>query len=204
MILPPSNQFGGQAPKKTDNRTTLILLGGSAIIALAVIVAAAVWLPPLLQSLVEFDEPTACYMDFNDVDQALRKYAADNGRYPDAATWQKDVKAHYVAYRKQSSADAEEFHAGASKNRMNPDGPWGCTYRVNGKEVKTGFALNKSVAGIRLEDIPNPVDTELLFEVPTVAANQALPYTEQDDSKYPETGGDEGWWQVSYVDESEY
>lgn len=201
MILPPSNQFGSQPPKKTDNRTTLILLGGSAFIALALIAAAFVWLPPLVKSLVEFDEPTACYMDFTDVDQALRKFAADNGRYPEAANWQNDVKAHYEAYRKQSSADAEVFSAEASKNRMNPNGPWGCTYRVKGKDVKTGFALSKSVAGKRPEDIPNPSDAVLLFEVPTVAANQVLPYTEQDDRKYPQTGSDEGWWQVSYVDE---
>lgn len=202
MILPPNNQFGSQPPKKTDNRTTLVLLGGSAFIALAVIAAAIVWLPPLVNSLVEFDEPTACYMDFTDVDQALRKYAADNGRYPAAANWQADVQAHYVAYRKQSSAEAEQLSADASKNRMNPNGPWGCTYRVKGKEIKTGFALSKSVAGKRPEDIPNPSgDAVLLFEVPTVAANQVLPYTEQDDSKYPKTGGDEGWWQVSYVDE---
>ncbi len=201
MILPPNSQFGSRPPKKADNRTTLILLGGSAFVALALIVAATIWLPPLMKSLVAFDEPTACYMDFTDVDQALRKYAADNGRYPQAANWQKDVKVHYEAYRKQSSADAEEFHAGASKNRMNPNGPWGCTYRVKGKEVKTGFALSNSVAGMRPEDIPNPSDAVLLFEVPSVVANQALPYTEQDDSKYPETGGDEGWWQVSYVDE---
>lgn len=140
-----------------------------------------------------------CTMDLQDSRDALVKYAEAKGKFPEAATWQQDVKSYYLELRENSDKEIDAKDSPFKIERMDPEGAWGCTFKSEGKTIKTGFAFNKDLAGKKFSEVTSPTTTPLIFEVPTVAMNQTLPYKAPTEPAQPKIMGESRTWMKANV-----
>lgn len=129
-----------------------------------------------------------CAMAIDDLQTAMTQYAdANGGKLPAANNWQTAIKPYY---QKVVSGKKDQNPFG----QMSAEGMWGCSVG----DEKTGFAFNSDLAGKKIADIKD-TSTVMIFEVPTQAMNQAMPYKEQDISKSPKILNDHRGWFVAPV-----
>lgn len=169
--------FNPAPPRKNSNtKVILIILGLVAFICIGGLAATMIFGYRMLKDTIG---PIAgCGMGFDNVRSALEAYAAKNeGKLPPAATWQDDVRPFLVEVLKKSKNELEGIVP-----EIDPGGSWGCK---DGKGGLTGMAFNSELAGKKVADIKNPETTVLLFEVPTIKANQSLAYAEPPEAKRP-------------------
>jgi hypothetical protein len=137
-----------------------------------------------------------CTFTFQNVHKAVKAYADEKGKLPNAKTWQDDVKPYYEKVISSAKGEAGPFKI------LPADAEWGCTQ----DSVKTGIAFNAALSGKKLKDIKDPEATILLFEVPTAKRNLSMPYKKQDPAKSPSLMGlkeHRGWFEAPVEGEAE-
>lgn len=132
-----------------------------------------------------------CTVGMEETRTAILAYAqANDGKLPNAATWQQDIRPHLVTAQKQIGKDRGPFKA------LDPSKPLEC---VRG-ENPTGIAYNASLSGKKLADIQDKRATVLIFEAPGSRMNFAEPYKPQDPAKRPTMFGEPREWFVVHVE----
>lgn len=198
MFVPPSNQPPA-LPEAKDHRLTYWLIGGSGVIALGLVALLAFAYTMLMPEIEFADESLACEDDFEDVAEAVRMYAKEKGTFPNAKTWQNDVKSYFLELQKSELPDFFPIDVEINENRMDPEGLWGCKYMVNGKAYQTGFAYNLDLSGRKFSTLKNPESTPLVFEVPTAGMNQAMIYKSPNPDAYPPIKPQWSYWKIDFV-----
>ena len=113
-----------------------------------------------------------CAMAFEDVQHAVLAYAdANSGKLPKAEQWQDLVKSYYGKTRARSEKTPFDM-------KLTPDGLWGCDPDGDGK-ISTGIAFNTEVSEKKIDEITDPGNTALIYEVPTPAKNAHQPYAQR-------------------------
>jgi hypothetical protein len=130
-----------------------------------------------------------CLGAMESVGQAIDQYvAAHNGKLPNGATWQDDLKPYYEQTR--GKGEMAEF------NKMGADQAWGC-WGEGGKPI-TGFAFNSDLSGKPVKDIKEPDQNPVVFEVPEIKKNNAQKYVLRDFDQSPKIvlGQRRGWLEL--------
>lgn len=127
----------------------------------------------------------SCMLLYEGVRHSVEAYSDEHdGKLPNAATWQDDVRPYYAKWREKSAKEAGPFAPPTS------DAEWGCT--IEGK--KTGIAFNSELSGKKWDDIEKKRTTILLYEVETVLKNANGPYKERSEKSSPTLMGEHRGW----------
>lgn len=133
-----------------------------------------------------------CALDMEAVRDAVVQYAAEKGTYPNAETWQDDVK---EMVRAQIAAAAKKKELPFKVTRMNVDGQWGCMTSEQGQpQVWSTFVYNKTLAGKKPSEVPAPETTVLVFEAPGAGKNISYEYGSKSLGAAPKIMGNEREW----------
>jgi hypothetical protein len=127
---------------------------------------------------------------------AIVRYTQENGgRFPDAKTWQADVKPFYADLVKSGEPSRQ---LGAK----TPDELWTCRPGLGGGE--TGIAYNSDLSGKNISEFKDPFSTIVLFEVEKPAQNCSEKYKVRPDSGSPAMFGEHlGWFYVMLQGEAD-
>lgn len=136
----------------------------------------------------------ACSISYEEIYGSLVDYSKEHdGKLPSAATWMDDVRPYY---RKRTTTRKDERKVFGS---MPVEGAFSC----NSEGVTTGMALNKDLAGKKLDEIKDR-STVLLFETDHPAENLSETYKEKTDKDSPKSfGKPRGWFYVTVGGEVE-
>jgi hypothetical protein len=183
--MPPAYQ----APQQNKSRTTLIV----------VIVLVCVLVPCLCVvgggAFAYFFAKknvlpmVGCTITMTDARDAVVQYANQNdGKFPDAKTWQDDIKSHYAQLHTVEQGMGE-------MGGKTADEEWSC--RPGPGDTLTGIAYNADLSGKKMADIKDPYATIVLFEVDKVSRNASAPYKERPEQESPAMFGEHmGWFFV--------
>jgi hypothetical protein len=129
-----------------------------------------------------------CAVNFEATRDAIREYAKDHdGRLPNAATWQDDIK-EYVNRQLQHKKEVEEM---LDAKVMNTEADWGCY--INETRT-TGIAFNSDLSGKLLTDVKEPWNTWIIFEIEKPRKNAAEKYVPLPNSSSPTMMGEPRGW----------
>lgn len=132
-----------------------------------------------------------CMVSFQVTRDAVIEYAkSHDGKLPNAATWQDDVK-EILRRRIKEVADQPVFET------ISPDGDWGCKY---GDNKMTGIAFNADLSGKALNDVQNAWSTPLIFEIEAPRKNANEKFTQRPVSTSPTLMGEHRGWVVANVE----
>jgi len=182
-VPPPFSPPPAAPPKKTN---TALILG----IVLACILIPCIGLIVVGAMGFNFFKNTigpmaSCAIGFTQVRRAIEDYAdAHEGKLPNAATWQDDVRPFY---EKLSATSKDEY---GPFDPMKADGDWGC--KAGGHS--TGMAFNAELSGKKLADIKDPYETMLIFEIETAVKNANQPYKHRSKDTSPTFMGEKRGW----------
>ncbi len=131
-----------------------------------------------------------CMINFEVTRDALVEYAqSHDGKFPNAATWQDDIK-DIVGKRLKDLGDQDMIQT------LKPDGEWGC--RIDASH-STGIAFNADLSGKKMLELKEPWSTPLVFEVPAPKRNAAQKYAPIPKDQSPKMMGEPRGWFVANV-----
>ena len=129
-----------------------------------------------------------CAVNFEATRDGILEYAKDHdGRLPNAATWQDDVK-EYVKRHLQKEKEVQQV---LDAKVMNTDTEWGCYVS---ETRTTGIAFNSDLSGKLLTDVKEPWSTPMVFEIEKPRKNAAEKYAPLPDSSSPTIMGEPRGW----------
>lgn len=180
--------FGAQQPAKKNNTVLIVVI---VLVVLAIpcllLVGGGFWVYNVAKTNVM---PMAgCAIGFEELRDSILAYADDNdGKLPNAATWQDDVRSYFAKESKGNKQDKGPFET------FQPDGDWGCKHEGG----MTGIAFNSELSGKKVADIKDPEDTIVIYEVPAAKRNASGVYKEQAKSSSPKIFGERrGWFKIA-------
>lgn len=173
-------------PRKKNN--TGLIIG----IVLACVLIPCIGVGVLMLLGVNWVKNTAfpmasCAIGFEQVRQAIGDYAdAHDGKFPQAETWQDDVKSYYGAIMKNRAEDLGPIKP------MDPNGDWGC--KIDDSRM-TGMAFNSELSGKKVADVKDPYGTVLIFEIEKAMKNAHEKYRPRSKASSPQIimGESRGW-----------
>lgn len=131
---------------------------------------------------------------------SIKAYAQENdGRLPNASTWQDDIRPYYENLYNRSSeqfADAPQWVSGFFELSA-PGEPIIC-HPDSGEE--TGLFFNTDISGLVLAEIQDQRNTALIFEVPGPTYNGHEPFVERPFNQSPIVMRSHRGWVNIYVD----
>ncbi len=187
MQQPPQYIPSAPTPKKSNTGLIVGLIIGGVLLCciapVALLGGGGWWAFTKAKGMAE------CAIAMEDLRKSLTEYAADhNGRLPDAAKWQDEVKSYYAKIAQSKKQERGPLAA------LDPDGVWGC----KNDNSTTGIAFNSSISGKSLDQIKDKVSTIVLFEVAKASRNNSMPYKRQDAANAPKMfGKPRGWIEVT-------
>lgn len=132
-----------------------------------------------------------CIVSFEAVRESMLEYAkTHDGKLPNAATWQDDIKDIFAK-------KVKEFEQQDMFETFNPNGEWGC--KAEGSR-QTGVCFNADLGGKKVADIANPWSVPMVFEVEAPKRNQAEKYAPRPPESSPKIFGEPRGWVVSMVE----
>lgn len=133
-----------------------------------------------------------CVMGLSQASRAVVAYVDKNGKYPEAAKWQEQVKPFFTV-DKEVSSQLDRLGI----KTPNIDEPLVCW----NEEPKTGIAYNADLSGKLKKDLADKLSTIVLFETPTVKYNNAEKYVKRPKADAPKIfGGERDWMEFSLDD----
>lgn len=158
--VPPPFAPRVERPRKSLSPIIIVVVV-FAVLCIGGVAALTFMLAPYIRDGLPF---AGCMMNFQDARDSVVNYAREhNGKLPNAATWQTEVKPYYA------KVIAKVEDRGPLKT-MAVDGEWGCD------KVNTGMAFNSNLSGKPIDKLPDGDDGILLFEVPARKMNANEPY----------------------------
>jgi len=132
-----------------------------------------------------------CSIAFSNLQRAVQDYAQEHdGKLPQAATWQTDVRPYF---EKEAARHAKE-------QQMFTNGPADSAGCTNGDSPPTGIAFNSDLSGKKISDVKDALNTIMLFEVPKTGSNLTEPYKAQSFETSPRMLGNQRGWYVCGID----
>ena len=177
--------FQHSQPKNNTTKVVLIVLG--IVFGLCALLSAVLGFF-LCKGWKEAGPLVGCAITLEGVAKATREYArAHEGKLPNAATWQDDIKTYYVAWRGKNK-DVGPFSS------ADPSGNMPC---IATEDVHTGIAYNLDLSGKKIADLKDPEGTLMFFETDKTGHNLSEKYVEKSDDKAPKIFGEKrGWMKV--------
>lgn len=191
-VTPPPFQAQELPPRRGGNKACIWVAVGLVVCCLVMVGSGVFFFGKTMGTVSPF---IGCAATMDGAAEAVRKYAADHGgKLPSAATWMDEVQPYYEK-EVEEFKDAPDFIVG--NGPAAPDSAWGCTWS-NGKT--TGLAFNADLDGKLLADIKDPTKTPLVYEVPTTARNQNMPYKQEPAGDAPAAFGNRRDWGIEFVE----
>lgn len=184
MQTPPPFSPPGAPPKKSNSPLLIVI-----IVVLCVLIPCGGLIAlgyygfnlfgktvgPMASCVLMFEGARASIVDYKD---------AHEGKLPNAATWQDDIKPYYKKWFDTKAKEAGPFAP------PGPDAEWGC--KAEGKT--TGIAFNSDLGGKKWDDIKDHRTTVLIFEIDSAMKNAHQPYKERSKKGSPKIMGEERGW----------
>lgn len=180
---PPPFAAPNIPPKKSNAPLIIVIVVLCVVVPCALLVGVGYYV--VQQVGRTFTPMVGCMMMYEGVRDSVDAYAEEHdGKFPNAATWQDDVRPYYAKWREDSAKKTGPFKAPPA------DGDWSCKF---GDKV-TGISFNSDLAGKKRDDIENPRKTILIYEIEKVMKNAHAPYKERSKSSSPKFMGESRGW----------
>ncbi len=187
MESPPP--YYSSAPKKSNTGLIIGIVIG--VVVLCCILPIAVLGGLGFYGFSKAKGMVGCSITFGNVQHAITDYAtAHDGKLPNAATWETDIKPYYQTQVAKHAKEQQMFAPGAS------NGALGCS---NDDSTITGISFNKALSGKKLGEIKDPFDSVLIFEVPIAGTNLNSEYKPQPYETSPQMFNKRRGWYVAKV-----
>jgi hypothetical protein len=173
--------------RQKKNNTVVIVLVALALAALCCcgVLGGGAWF-----GMSKVGPLAKCGISMETIHEAIMDYAeANQGKLPNAATWQDDVKPFYVEALKRDKSSENPF------GTLSPDEVWGC--EADGGP--TGIAFNADLSGKKLDDLKDKSDVVILFEAPGKKQNLSMKYDLKQLEPLPKRFGKPGMF-ISTID----
>lgn len=180
---PPPFAAPNLPPKKSNAPLIIVIVVLCVVVPCALLIGVGYYVAQ--QFGKTFTPMIGCMMMYDGVRDSVEEYAKEHdGKLPNAATWQDDVRPYYAKWREKAPQQAGPFKPPAA------EGDWSCKF---GDKV-TGISFNSDLAGKKWDEIKTPHETILLFEIEQVMKNAHAPYKERSDSSSPKFMGESRGW----------
>jgi hypothetical protein len=179
---PPPPSYGyearGAAPRPPKKNPLVIIFAILGVLALCCGAPIGALFFYGKKAMSGFMNMGGCMVNVSIMESALEKYVEKNGKYPNAATWQKEIS-EYVKPPKDK--DAEKFFT-----FWQPDGVWSCK---EGSQ-ETGFSFNDEFSGKKPEDVKEKDTAILVFETNKAGYSQHGAYAALPHNQSPKVMGE--------------
>jgi len=145
----------------------------------------------------QLSSTAGCMATFEMTQNAAIAYSVEHdGKLPNVATWQDDIKPYYERLYKKMSTEVKD--AEMLKGFL-PPAP-GMPLECKGDGRSTGVAFNSNVGGKKISDFKDPTKTVTFFETDQVLKNLSMPYQAMPKSKKPKLMNEDREWIIYYIE----
>jgi hypothetical protein len=136
----------------------------------------------------------SCSITMSAAQRAILDYEKDKGSFPSTENWQTAIAPYYDKAIENINTEGNPFKAQKATDA------WVC----NNEGAVTGIAYNSDIAGKKLADFKDKMQTVVLYEIEKSKLNAAAPYKELPQESSPKMfGTPRGWIKVTLDEDTE-